>query len=46
MPFLPRPLDGAFVAIDFETADYGADSASRSGSFASRACASCTARRS
>ena len=24
MPFLPQPLEGAFVAIDFETADYGA----------------------
>jgi DNA polymerase-3 subunit epsilon len=27
MPRSPFPLDGAFVAIDFETADYGADSA-------------------
>ena len=27
MPLLPHPLEGAFVAIDFETADYGADSA-------------------
>ena len=27
MSLLPQPLDGAFVAIDFETADYGADSA-------------------
>lgn len=26
-PFVPPPTDGAFVAIDFETADHGADSA-------------------
>jgi DNA polymerase-3 subunit epsilon len=26
-PFIPPPTDGAFVAIDFETADHGADSA-------------------
>jgi DNA polymerase-3 subunit epsilon len=26
-PFVPPPTDGAFVAIDFETADHGPDSA-------------------
>lgn len=26
-PFIPPPTDGAFVAIDFETADHGSDSA-------------------